>query len=109
MILARVYIAGPYTVGDPQANVNRAIDAWHAFADAGFIPFCPHLSHYLHVHRHRQYAEWLRHDLQWLALCDAVLRLPGESFRADSEVAFAVENRIPVFASIDELHDAARP
>jgi len=42
-------------------------------------------------------------DLEWLAKCDAVLRLPGESKGADIEKDYALSLGIPVFFSIDDL------
>lgn len=105
MRVPRIYIAGPYS-NAPEANVNRAMAAWHALADAGFVPFLPHLSHYLHLHRQRDYQEWLAHDLQWLALCNAVLRLPGDSPGADVECLYAVERAVPVFHSVEALVQA---
>ena len=38
-----------------------------------------------------------------MLMCDAVLRLPGESKGADNEVRVAKANKIPVFYSIDAL------
>lgn len=101
----RIYIAGPYTGGDVAENVAAAMEAWHKLADAGLYPFCPHLSHFLHIHRQRPYAEWLDHDLAWLDACHAVLRLPGRSpgAGADGEVARANEMGIPVFVDLEGL------
>jgi hypothetical protein len=41
--------------------------------------------------------------MEWLAVCDCVLRLPGESKGADAEVKFAQEIGKPVYYSIAEL------
>lgn len=101
----RIYIAGPYS-NAPEANVSRAMAAWHALADVGFVPYCPHLTHFLHLHQRRDYQEWLAHDLQWLALCNAVLRLPGDSSGADIETLYAIERAIPVFRTIEVLVQA---
>jgi hypothetical protein len=46
---------------------------------------------------------WMEVDLPWVKVCDAVLRLPGMSVGADIETAFAAENLIPVFHSIEDL------
>ena len=99
----KVYIAGPYTEPDPAVNTANAMRAWHEVADRGHYPFCPHLSHFLHIHRARPYDEWLAHDLEWLGVCDALLRLPGESSGADEEVAYAVELGLLVVESVSEL------
>lgn len=45
------------------------------------------------------HADWLDIDLEWVRVSDAVLRLPGESAGADTEVAEANRRGIPVFDS----------
>ena len=96
---------------------------------AGLAPFCPHWSCYAggchdgwyygedEVEDTRRgvlsvaaaqptaatHADWLALDFAWLDVCDAVLRLPGDSDGADKEVAHAQERGIPVFTSIEEL------
>ena len=47
--------------------------------------------------------EWLAIDLAWVAVCEAVVRLPGESGGADMETAEARRLGIPVFESVAEL------
>jgi len=41
--------------------------------------------------------------MEWITVCDCVLRLEGESPGADAEVVLAKKKGIPVFYSIDEL------
>ncbi|WP_275789509.1 DUF4406 domain-containing protein [Pararhizobium gei] len=43
-----------------------------------------------------------------LQLCDAVLRLPGESRGADNDVRIARERGIPVYFSLDEVPGCAQ-
>lgn len=38
----RIYVAGPYTKGDVEANVARAIEAGDVVAYHGMTPFIPH-------------------------------------------------------------------
>lgn len=102
----RVYIAGPYTKGDVAINCRMAFEAWHVLADAGFFPFCPHLTHFLHLHNPRPYADWIEQDLAWLEVCHALIRLPGESKGADGEVCRAVALGIPVYLSISDFFNA---
>lgn len=85
----KVYIAGPYTKGDVAVNVARAIEAADMLLDAGHVPFCPHLTHFWHLHQSQPYQVWLDYDMEWLRVCDVVLRLDGESSGADKEVAEA--------------------
>jgi len=51
------------------------------------------------------YDTWLDCDLPWVEVCDAVLRLPGESAGADRECNHARSKDIPVYDSVDELLD----
>lgn len=69
----------------------------------GFVPFCPHWSHFQHTFSPLPYVDWIEYDLHWLRTCDALLRLPGESAGADGEVAEAKRLGIPVFFSIPSL------
>lgn len=85
--MVKIYVAGPYTQGDVAVNVRNALHAASMLADAGFIPYVPHLSHFWHLVFPRPYEEWLKFDLIWLAQCDACLRLDGPSNGADGEVA----------------------
>lgn len=103
MTRKRIYVAGPYTKGDPCINTHAAIAAGNRLLDAGFAPFVPHLSHFWHTVTPRPYADWLALDLPWVAASDAVLRLSGESKGADLEVAHARENGVPVFEDMAAL------
>ena len=46
---------------------------------------------------------WLPYDFAWLAKCDALLRLPGESVGADREIEEARRLGIPIFYGIAGL------
>jgi hypothetical protein len=96
-----VYVAGPYTKPDPCVNTRTAIMAGDRLLSAGLVPFVPHLTHLWHTVTPRPYQDWLDYDMHWLKVCDAVLRLPGESSGADKEVAEAGRLGLPVFHSID--------
>lgn len=102
-MIARIYIAGPYTNGDVAANVRNAYAAADQLADLGFAPFVPHATHFWHMLFPRPYEFWLELDNQFLPLCEAVLRLPGESNGADKEVQLAHKLNIPVFKEIDDI------
>jgi hypothetical protein len=60
-------------------------------------------------HPDMTHREWMRIDLDWVAVADAVLRLPGPSKGADMECARAKELGIPVFYSVDDLLRKAVP
>lgn len=102
----RVYIAGPYTTPDPVENTRKAIVAGEDVRAHGHLPFVPHLNllwHFIFAH---EPAYWLLMDLGWLALCEALIRLPGVSPGADREEAEAHRLGIPVYYSVEEFLEA---
>ncbi len=131
----RIYIAGPISRGNLADNINQATEAFVRLAKLGYSPMCPHWNAYANEcdrvyiagpigtvdnERCRGYgttagnsqlahADWLRIDLEWVSVSDAVLRLPGESLGADQEAMHARQKGIPVFHSIEELERYANP
>jgi len=99
----RVYVAGP--IGEPpdQVAVWRAINAGLALIEAGHSPHVPHLWAALGTDLEVPREDWLRVDLDWLAVSDCVLRLPGESPGADEEEARARELGLSVYRSVAAL------
>lgn len=102
-MIARIYVAGPYTKGDVAVNVRNAFAAADALADLGFAPFVPHGTHFWHMMFPRPYEFWLDLDNQFLPCCQGLLRLPGESSGADKEVKLAESLGIPVFTTVEEV------
>ena len=98
-----VYVAGPYTQGDVAQNVRAAIDAAESIAAKGHTPVVPHLDHFWHMIYPHEYAFWLRLDMTLLPLCDAVLRLPGDSPGADIEIVAAEKRGMPVYRSLEAI------
>lgn len=98
-----VYVAGPYTKGDVVVNVREAIMMGNNLRALGFTPFIPHLTHFWHLVQPHDIDYWYRYDMEWLAKCDVLFRLPGESRGADAEEARARELGIPVCRTIPEL------
>ena len=96
-----VYVAGPYSKGKWGSNQRRAIRAAQNVLKMGHVPFLPHTMTGLWSVLYDN--AWIKFDLKWLEQCDAILRLPGESEGADTEVEFAKARGIYVFGSIDEL------
>jgi hypothetical protein len=99
----RVYVAAPLTCGPVLDNIRTAILTGTELLDLGYAPFVPHLSAFWDIVEPLCYEDWLAHDLEWLAVCDAVLRLPGESPGADREVACARERGLPVYHDLPAL------
>jgi len=112
----RVYIAGPI-VGKPgdvvKDNVDRALLVHYDLVKNGVASYCPHASWYadeLAVIRGDTALEngYLDQDFAWIDVCDAVLRLDGDSEGADKEVQFAESKGIPVYYSICAAVEAAK-
>jgi nucleoside 2-deoxyribosyltransferase len=108
--MKRIYIAGPYTQGDVGVNMGRALSAANYLIEHGFAPFVPHLFHFLHMMHPQSYEVWLEQDMVWLAQCDALLRLSGDSPGADREVYWARTYHVPVYDydSINDLLEAMK-
>jgi len=73
--------------------------------DAGFAPFCTHLSWYLDQAGEIDHATWMEVDLPWVEVSDAVLRLSGESDGAEIETVRARSLGIPIFRGVAEIVD----
>lgn len=101
----RMYVAGPYTKGNVEENVRQAILAGDELRKLGHTPYIPHLSHYWDKLRPHDLDFWYIFDLEWLEVCEGLLRLPGESVGADNEVHYARVMGIPVFYSLDEVRE----
>ena len=77
----RIYLAGPYTPIDGReetrlANIRAASDTAKQLLKLGLTPFCPHTMT-AGWEDECSYDDFLRMDLEWLRLCDAVVLLPG--------------------------------
>jgi len=102
--MKKIYIAGPYSIGDKLENVHTAIRTANELADIGFAPYCPHaLTHYWDQLHPRPYEFWLELDRHFLVCCDAVYRMQGESTGADREVKQAISLGIPIFHTIEAM------
>jgi hypothetical protein len=99
----RIYVAGPYSKGDVAVNVKTAIDVGNQLADHGFAPYIPHFTHFWHMLHPRPYEFWLAHDNEFLPVCHALLRIPGDSSGGDAEVKLAESLNLPVFFTVEEL------
>ena len=92
-----IYVAGPYTQGNLDVNIRRAVMCGDVLVGFGAAPFIPHLFHLWELMSPRPYEEWLELDLDMLERCDALVRIQGESPGADREEAYADILKIPVF------------
>ena len=99
----RVYVAGPYSLSSEAHNVRVALEAGETLLRRGYAPYVPHLNHFWHLVFPHSYEAWLELDFAYLKVCEAVLRLPGESAGADREVAEAKKRGIPVYYSLTDF------
>lgn len=117
-----VYIASPYTRGDPAMNTNFQCKIWDRLMTDGKVwPVAPLWSHFQHTVRPRKYEDWVAYDIALISRYDACLRLNAElpelgyseskSSGADNEVKEFQRLGKPVFYSVEELYrwvDSAR-
>jgi hypothetical protein len=105
----KVFVAAPYTGKDREANAFAAITYGEDIFRLGYIPFIPHFFHFWNALYEHPEIEWMKMDMEWLAICDAVYRAPGDSKGADREVAAAIIQGVPVFYSLEELLEKLPP
>jgi len=116
-----VYIASPYTKGDPAINTHFQCRAFDRLMDEGVVwPFVPLWSHFQHLMYPRPYQDWIDYDQALLPRMDACLRLNAcvelrkgvyfqdESKGADAEVRAFKKMGKPVFYTIDDLYEWAK-
>ncbi len=110
-----VYLASPYTMGDPAINTHCQCRAFDRLMGDGIVwPVAPLLSHLQHLLFPRPYQDWIEYDLALLERCDALLRLDAvmpevgysqsESSGADGEVAAMLRLGRPVFYGVTEVY-----
>jgi hypothetical protein len=93
-----VYVASPYSLPDPVENTHHAIAAGERLDASGVITaYVPHMNLLWHIVYPHDVDFWYAYDVAFLARCDALYRLPGQSQGADDEVAYMNDGRKPVF------------
>ena len=98
-----IYISGPYSKGDVSENIRRACFAGDEILKKGHTPFVPHLTHLWHLISPKAWDEWMAIDMPLIGMCDALIRLPGESKGADLEVAEANRLCMIIYYSLQEV------
>ena len=104
----RIYISSPYTIGNQAENVRRSLLIADQLLKMGHFPYCPCLSHFWHFVSPKSWETWMRIDAAFIPVCDAMLRLEGESVGADREVALAEKLGIKVYYSLEEIPNEER-
>lgn len=110
-----MYIASPYSNGDPVKNTHFQCKTFDRLLSDGKVwPVAPLWSHFQHILFPRPYLDWIAFDQALLPLYDACLRLNADlpelnyaesrSTGADNEVAYYQSVGKPVFHSIDDLY-----
>lgn len=110
-----VYIASPYTKGDPCINARFQCETFDLLLSDGIVlPYAPLISHFQHTMFPRHYKVWVQYDLDIIPRFDACLRLDAtypalayrvsESSGADGEVKLFHELGKPVHYSISDLY-----
>lgn len=84
-------------------NAQRQMFAAEILMNNGFCPYAPLMNHFHQEAYPGSNHDWLKMDFEWVAACDVLLRLDGESEGADREVAHAKALGKPVFYSILDL------
>ncbi len=102
-----IYISGPYSKGIISENIRQACFAGDEILKKGHTPFVPHLALLWHLISPKSWEEWMQIDRNLLGMCDALLRLPGESIGADLEVAEAKEMCMLIYYSLKEILDVS--
>lgn len=118
-----ILIAGPYRSGtgdDPEkmaANLQRLEEPSYALFKAGHVPV---IGEWValpvwHAAGGARIGDDLYEEIfhpvagRLLALCEAVLRLPGDSKGADNDVRIARERDIPVYYRLEDVPGCSEP
>lgn len=110
-----VYIASPYSKGDPAMNAHFQCKIFDQLLGEGkVLPVAPLWSHFQHILFPRPYQDWIDYDQAMLGLYDCCLRLTvslpnvgyeeSKSSGADAEVQTFQNLGKPVFFGIEELY-----
>ena len=101
-----VYVAHPITIGGPDKNMRKMIDACQEVWKLGHYAYGAFGNLIWEVVYPKNEKEYLDHDIAWLKKCDIVWRIPGESKGADYEVKIAKELGIKVVYNLTQLKNA---
>ena len=112
--MKRVYVAGPYSadnITDVFENIRKGMRAGTEVFLAGYSPYVP----WHDFHHHLMFRDgeslsisiddYYEMSMAWLVVSDAMLVLPGwrKSKGTIAEIAKAVELKIPIFYSLNDL------
>jgi hypothetical protein len=102
-----IYVAGPYSASSGEMDIDKNIAKAMAIAKelwmAGHTVICPH-GNSAHLDNNAMTNDdWVTRDLNMVALCDAMVMVPGweKSVGSCREYDFAEENKIPIYTFPD--------
>lgn len=103
----RFFVIGKYSDGHPRdilKNVNKAIDIGIELMKKGHSVYIPHFTHYMHLRPNCpfEYEEYLKNDLEWLKVSDAVFFL-SHSNGADGELEVVKKLGLKIYTDINEV------
>lgn len=104
----RIYLSGPMsnggTLSEPEReeNARYAIEFSMVLIAKGFSVLVPQYTEFAAkiTGRSLSYGDWLVNDFAWIAVSDALYRLPGDSAGADAECQLADTHGVPVFRDV---------
>lgn len=110
-----MYIASPYSKGDPAMNAHFQCKIFDQLLGEGkVLPVAPLWSHFQHILFPRPYEDWIKYDQDMLVLYDCCLRLTASlpnvgyeesiSSGADAEAQTFKTLGKPVFFTISDLY-----
>ena len=111
----RIYVAGAYSGPDViaiRSNMRRGLQLAVKVLQAGFAPFAPWLDFEFGLLADIPLQDYYDYSMAWLEASDAVLVVPigaETSKGTQAEIARAHQLGIPVFDSLRDLQDWARP
>ena len=105
--MKKIYVAGPYTsdtARGTQLNVNKAIEVGCKLIKKGYVPYIPHLCHYIWLNPcgNFEYDTWTKLGIEWLSICDCFYMI-AESPGANKELEFAQKLGIPIFTRLVDV------
>jgi hypothetical protein len=109
-LFGRFWTPYPYTSNTSEKilnNVNNAIDSAFIIFSKGHFPYIPHLTHFIDMRAkevgfNMTWEDYIRWDMVWVKLCDAILYLRS-SRGADLELQAAKDLGNIIFYSVDEI------
>lgn len=94
----KIYISLPLIEGQIEKAIKKSLYNGVLLLKTGHTPIIPFLSHEKEI----TYDEWINHCLQLLEMCDCLLFL-GLSKETSIELKHAINNKIQVYFSVDEI------